>query len=279
MDSQQAITRIAIGENVEAPTDFDLAGYRFSLTHWASKANRFSEFNSTFSDELRRLGFSHWSYMRLDLPIHLAVKSSISTFDKRKFKSYTEDKLYLHDFSISHIIKDNSAVYMVDIDNFIRCPSLVTREFLANQQIIDVFKSESFNDYISIPLCTSAGAHSLFTLAIKGKSHKVLRKQVAQHADHLKILIEVFETVGIDIFFDQFLGEKTKYEKMLNNKSMKLLDTMMTNDFNICEAANAMNMNMDAAYWHIEKVRTAMGASTNHGAYIKAIKEKYLSMD
>lgn len=273
--------RAAIGTNyIDDFENLDEVGYKMALSEHLKQANDFRGFKLRISSELNKMGFTDWSYTRADIPLKMAIETSISTFDQEKFKRYIADRMYLHDYAIEHAKAQKTPVYMADVAAHMRLSPVVTNTLLHNQKIVEVYKEHNFHDFITIPVYVdNQDNHAYFILAISGASSAALKGQINENKNRLNILIRLFDFMGTKTFQRQFIGAKMDHDKIMNDRSIRLLEIMAHKDFNISLGADALHMSRTAADKQLAKIRERLGVTTTHGALIEAIKKGLITTE
>lgn len=260
--------------------NLDLVGYEMAFQQFLESAGDFRAFKRKVTKELERLGFSHWSYLRLDIPRAFGIDKIVSTFPDDYLKLYQEENYALHDLMPQHLETSRTHIYRSTLTKFVEESPIETESMRQNKALFAMYDSFGYYDCIAIPIHSKDREnHAIFTLTSKGDSSKIFQDKVSAVKEKLRIIIKLVEEVGVDRFSEYFLGPKSEFFKIASGRALKLLELMSRKDLNISQAAEVLHMSRTAADKQLAKIREYLCVNTTHGALLVAIKKGLITVN
>ena len=249
--------------------DLELRGYAYAFREWLESAGDFSTLKQQVTKELQRLGFTDWSYLRLDVPF--SFSKPIGTFQKEHYE---------YDLMYQHLATSKSPVFRSLIKEFIEQSPIETEVMRKNRELLSGYEKLGYHDCIGIPLYFYGKEnHAAFSLAAKGDDSKTFKDKVSACKEKLNILIEIFDKVGNDIYPEFFIGIKKNFDHIKYSKRIRLLEIMVKRDCGIEQAAHALHISRAAADKQLAKLRELLNVSTTHTAVFKALELRLIHCD
>ena len=249
--------------------NLELEGYAHAFRKWLESANTFLEFKLYITKELQRLGFSDWSYERLDIPP--AARIPVGTFQHNEYYNHTLGP----DLMAEHIATtaDKSPVFRSTIEQYIQQIPISIALPNQAQELFDYYARLGYHDCVGIPLsCGEQGNHALFTLAANGEDADYIKQTFLSCDSKVKIIAEIVEDIGNDRYPEFFIGVKEKYDRLTASGPLKLLVAMIEHDCGIPQAAKKVGISRAAADKQLARIRNWLNARTTHTAVLNAIK-------
>ena len=264
-----------------SPPNFDLLGYEMAFGQWLRDAKDFRQFKVRITEELQRFGFSDWAYSRLDIPVSAGIEDMIGTTNKKQIEHFRNINCYGTDLTYEYIKQQKKPVFRSKITELLRNSPLKIEMVKNHYGITDVYESFKFYDHFSIPLHTpdEDSSHANFICSTRDLPSDSFIKRVDKNREKLGIIVNLTEEIGIEKYSENFLGNKRQYDKIMNGRPIKLLETMAKNDCGVEQAAKTLHMSRTAADKQLAKIRQILGVSTTHGALLEAIKRGFISAD
>ena len=260
--------------NLDKPTNrntpnVELDGYETAFRQWLESADNFHAFKQRVTKELLRLGFSEWSYSRIDYP----RQSLAGTVAKKSTKKYTQGPCYNDEQVYRQALASKPPAYRPTTDKYTNNSPMDADIVIHHKSLSQKYSGPGQQDQLFIPLYTKDHKnHAFFTLARDQESVETFQKNIHINSEKLRILVKNFEDIGIKNFSEHFLGSKKRFEKLVNGKPIRLLNTMFKHDLKVYQAAEKLNMSRDSADKHLAWIREHFGVSTTLGALREAIR-------
>lgn len=251
------------------------------VTYYAelSKARDIGELKRKLDACIERIGFSEYSFTRLDSIWQGAMKE-FTTISSDLLDSYFAYGFYEQDMSINYFVNNTKAIYRSVFDTFVNQATFEIDMFKTMREIRKLNTYYAYYDYYNtLAKAANGKGHVMLVVAGKGLSPSDLRVKVRGHEDSLQMLCEAFDFVITHKFSKLLGGSKDTEIVRLSPRPLKILTTFANNDFNVGQLAKKMGISYVTANKHLEAARKAFGVKNNHAAVKQAVKQGLIRYD
>jgi hypothetical protein len=251
-----------------------LAEYRNDLFKWLSSARSFALFKQRITEELNQYGLNEWALMRLDIPERIAVSEYIGTLLRTDIDEYLDEKFYECDLILQHAKRCDRPVYQSQIEAHVRGAPISTDSMDRYLMMLSMVKQKGYMDTYCVPIIDPLEkGRVLFSTNSKGMDAFDFYDRTQANAESLKVLGHVINDVGCLKHPRYFVDTKSRYTRLIMSQPFNLLATMIKYDLKVKDGAKRLGISASTATKHLIKLRSALGASTNHGAYDLIVRQ------
>lgn len=255
-----------------------LLEYETQFAAWLNTSRSLSVFKQRVSAELYKLGISDWSYSRLDIPKYESIVKQVGNDFTVQNEEYIREAFYECDFLLEHVFSSPSPMFQSTIERYISSSPFETERIERNFNLFNMKRKYGYNNFLCLPYYSeSYTSKVMLTVAAKSMSVDDFFHLALKHMDKLNIITKVIDKVGTRSFADAFLGAKMEYEKLVENKSILLLEAMAKEDLTLSQAASKVHLSLSTAEKRMTMVRNKLGTRTTSGAVRQAILRGYIN--
>ncbi|MEJ2444606.1 MAG: autoinducer binding domain-containing protein [Exilibacterium sp.] len=225
---------------------------------------------------VNQLGFSDFFFTVLNK----RKTGILTTFPTEIYRKYLTGDLSKSDLIMQHAGKSDSPVYLSTVAAYVSSSPLQNEVFVQNKKLREGLRSFGFHDTYNIPQNSPLdGKHAIFIVADKGASQERFRHKVERCKSLLYLVSEAISMIGTASFPNFFFGNGTGEKVALNQKPMRLLNTLAKENVTLKQAAVKLCISLDTANKHIAAAKTALGANTQASAIFRAVQEGLIQID
>lgn len=230
----------------------------------------FDEFKQSVRNEVNNLGFSDYSFVRLEACDSLESQSLV-TLPQELLDRYYEKGLYKHDAILEYAENSERPIFRSVLDKYIAQAPYVNAMTRATQAICELSKSYGYSDFYIIPVHGIGGrGRVILSIADQGCDQAEFKSKVESCKSLLLLLCESIDWATVHNFPDLFLAAEND-SVVINPKPLLVLSTLANNDLNISQVADRLNISVVTANKHLETVRRSLAVRTNYAAIKKAV--------
>jgi len=240
-----------------------------------SAATNVDDFKRRITKEVQALGFSEYSFMRLEhFECHKEVMK-LNTISPDLTRSYYSSGYYKYDLALHYARLNKKPVFRTAINEYVKQSPFETNETRCIDDVIELNRRYGYYEYFNVPMeARNGNGHVVFTVAHRGLMPLELKKKVNACYSDLTLLCDAIDYVQTLKFSDYFIGNSASSENMIkiNPKPLRVLDVLANNDFTIGQVADQLCISEVTAGKHLETARKAFQTRTNQAAIKKAIQ-------
>jgi hypothetical protein len=253
-----------------------MQSFREAKIQSLSKTSDFEGFTKLIGAEVEMYGVKDWAYTLLDLPEKKQLEHQIGNAATDNFDEYMFNELYRYDMTISHVTRSDKPLFLSSIENHIHYAPYFGENIDAQKKIISLNKKAGHTDICNIPNTNPHdGSRSLLCLTSRAYTRNTFAEHLTEKMEELRILASVIYEVGSRNHPDIFVKPKKSFEKFTYSQPFNLLITMAVYDLDVERAADKLSISLSTAHKHLARIRNKLGSSTNYGALMLLLKEKY----
>lgn len=196
-------------------------------------------------------------------------------YPEKSQEKYTEGRLYEADFHVRHCLNSNDLMLQSWVNNFVEQAPVEDELIAVNKEIRWSLEGIGINNYGAFGFSPSAGggdkARAIFSFSAKGAPAGWVEAQACKYIEPLKRIGSAVEYIG-SLHHGIRLGNKLRYSDLIPNKPLELL-RLIASDLTLTDAAAVMNIAVGTAEQHMYVAKKCLGAHTQAGAVVKAIKQ------
>ncbi len=256
-------------------SDADLAaeyGYYAEL----SSAKDSREFKKKISDAVERLGFSEFTFVRLN---GAEDSGELITVAREFIDAYYNAGLYEYDLGMLYAKNNVRPIFRSTISEYASTTPFDFGHKHCMREIDELNRSFGYYDFYNIPAKANNGdGLVLFSVTQRGLLPIDFKRKVRECYLDLELLCEAIDFVSTHKFADELIGEEKRQARSIsiNPRPLHVLDMLANNDMNITQVADALGINVVTANRHLQAARRAFGVKTNHAAIRQAILNKLI---
>lgn len=221
--------------------------------------------------ELQSFGMEPtWEFVRLDLPVPIAINHSVGTFKRQRLTSNIN--IYNDDLVIAHIKNKRSAIFQSEIVDHIQSAPYYCDQ---NKRFVDIsrlFQQHGYTDRYCIAINDSKHASPLmFSVGAMGMSVAKFQSLMNNHQHKISALADTMYQCGVTTLPQYFIASYRKYQQFIWSQPYNLLVTMVERDLSVTKASEKLNITRKTASSHLRKIRSQMQSRTNSHTYLKII--------
>jgi len=188
---------------------------------------------------------------------------------------YREGRLHEADFNVRHCMNSDELMLQSWVNSFVEKAPVEDELIATNKDIRRSLESISIYNYGGIGFSPSGAggdrARAIFSFSAKGAPSDWVEIRARRHADQLRKIGQAVEYIG-SLHHGMNLGGKSRGNQLIPNKPLELL-RLIAADLTLGDAAAVMNITTGTANQHMYIAKKCLGAHTQAGAVVKAIKQ------
>ena len=240
-----------------------------------SAAKDFGEFTQRIQALVNRLGFSDYSYIRIEQACDIdALVMSVPT---AIIENYHAEHYWKDDVILQHCLSSTSPIRLSAVGNYLAHTPVRCEVFCRNCELYRMIASFGYYDFYNIPYKAHNGnGNAIFSVTSKDEDPGTFYQKVERSEADLRLLAEAIDYVGTLRFPDLFLGAAESRTIQITPKPLQVLATLANDDLTLVEAADKLGISVNMAQRHIAAARKALGVSTTQGAIYQAMKQNLI---
>jgi DNA-binding CsgD family transcriptional regulator len=188
---------------------------------------------------------------------------------------YVEGRLHEMDFHVRHCMNSDELMLQSWVDSFVDKAPVEDSLIAVNKDIRHSLHDIGIENYGALGFTPSSSggerARAIFSISAKGAPSDWVESKATANAEQLRRIALAVEYVG-GLHHGMTLGGKSRGSQLIPNKPLELL-RLIANDFTLSDAAAEMNITKGTANQHMYIAKKCLGAHTQAGAVVKAIKQ------
>lgn len=259
--------------------DFMKTGYRAAFSDYLSQATSLAEFKSIITKELKKLGASHWLYLRTDAPIMYGLKNAVTSLHTDQLNSLVDHKIWTMDSSFKFIQQNNKPVFRSDITPYFLSTPLVddARLYAIGERI---YLNMGLYDHYALPIVREdARPNSIFIIYTDKKGNELFVNQVKKYRHKINTISIAVDLLGEDNFNDIFCKASIEFEALKQSIPVKILELISIGDIGEKEASQQLDIPLQQLNHQMRKVKKLFNTTTIQAALIKAIQHEVIAID
>ena len=193
-------------------------------------------------------------------------------YPEKNREKYAEGRLHEVDFNVRHCLRSDDLMLQSWINKFVDDAPGEDDLFAVNKDIRRMLEQLGFQNYGAFGFTPSSGCgRAIFSFSAKGASSEWIETRALNYKATLRKIAKTVEYIG-SMHHDMRVDRKLRQSELIPNKPLELLK-LIASDLTLSDAAEKMCITVGTAEQHMYAAKKALGAHTQAGAVVKAIKQ------
>ena len=229
---------------------------------------------------VKELGFSDFLFIRLERLWQSDSECGLLySFPNELMRVYHEEYMYEFDLIIPYGKANTQPIFSSQVYGYIDNAPFEMELTRKNRVLLQLYKRFRYFEHCIFPLPALNGSgHVLLVLTSIGVNKQEFQDTITPIMATCRALCKAIDSVSTKKFRGEFIDKKDN-PVSITRKPLDVLRKLAGADITITDLATEMCISPITAHQHIAAARKALGAKTNIGAVVKAIKAGLIQLD
>ncbi len=225
-----------------------------------AKATDRMEFKRWVHDVVKRLGFSDFGFLRMR-DIH-DMSGWLFTLPWELLNTYHHNVYHEKEFVWQYLVKENKPAYCSDWYQWAEKSEFSTMDIDYSVAVYELIQNHGYADAYCIPLPSIDKGNVVFLVLSYDTPVEEFKRRVDEHTSTLELLGRAIDYVSTKYFPEFFIGNKMTQQIPMTPTSLKLLHTMLLNNWSLRQTAVEMGVSIKTLVLHFRAIMREFGTTT-----------------